>query len=159
MARLQLSLRFWFALCLLSCLVSAAPALASKLPFKAPRGTTVQDLSSGKDYLLWSIFYPDYTAWATVGKTKLAASYRSSAGFKRYIQSAIGNDRSYQQYGIKTKVTWRKNSYVLSASGPRYRIYLKGRLGGDGFWYFGSMAGQKGASKTAAVEKMVKALK
>jgi hypothetical protein len=151
----MLRVGFW----LLVCLVSIGPAQASNLPFKAPQGTTVQDLSSGKDYLLWSIIYPDYTAWATVGKTKLAASYRSSAGFKRYIQSAIGNDRSFQQYGIKTKLTWRKNSYVLSASGPQYRVYLKGRLGSGGFWHFGSMAGYKGASKTAALERMVKALK
>jgi hypothetical protein len=139
--------------------MAASPAEAAKRPFKAPPGTVVEDQSTGNDVVLWRIYYPDYSASAAVGKIKLSAAYRSLSNFKKYIQNTINSDQSYAKYGIKTKLTWRKDSYVLSGSSSQYRVYLKGRLGKDGYWHFGSMSGKRGAKKTAALEKMIAALK
>ena len=146
------------AILLLASLLTAAPVDAAKPPFKAPSGTIVQDQSSGKDYALWSIYYADYSAYAVVGKSKLSAQYVSSKAFRKFIKSAVEGEQSYAQYGIKAKVTWRKNSYILSGTGPEYRIYVKGRLGKGGYWHYASMYGKKGSAKTSALEKMIKAL-
>jgi hypothetical protein len=146
------------AVFLLSLFSIAASAEAAKPLFKAPRGTIVEDQSSGKDYALWSIYYPDYSAYAVVGRSKLPAQYVSSKAFRKFIKSAVEGEQSYAQYGIKAKVTWRKNSYILSGTGPEYRIYVKGRLGKGGYWYYASMYGKKGSAKTRALEKMIKAV-
>lgn len=143
--------------------MAPAPAEAFGKPFKAPRGTVVVERAATADATVWNVYFPDYTASAVVGRSKLSASSLSAQSFKKFINSAVMTDQNYSKYGVKVKTTWRKSTYTLSGTGAKWRLYMKGWLGKDGYWYFGSMQGKKGKGvkewKTNALVKMIKNLK
>lgn len=137
-------------------LLIAGPVEAAKRPFKAPPGTQVSYSSTGRDYSVWTINAPDYSAIASVAKIKLPRQYWKGKAFQRYVQSAL--KRAWAGYGVNFKSDWKNGSYVISGTSGSVRVYAKGRIT-RGYWSYGLVVGEKGKAQTRALERMVKALK
>jgi hypothetical protein len=131
---------------------------AETRPFNPPTGTQVTYTSSSRDYAIWNISAPDYSASAVVAKIKLPKQYWSAAAFQRYINAYYKNEQSFAAYGIKVSASWKNGSYVISGTSNGYRLYGKGTLSKSGVWLSGWVVGQPGSQYTTALEKMIRAL-
>lgn len=151
------NLRIVFVILLLAFL-STALVEAARRPFTAPPGTQVAYTSTGRDYSVWTINAPDYSAIAVVGKIKLPRQYWRGKAFQRYVNSYFKQDQTWASYGINVKARWKNGAYVVEGTSGNYRVYAKGRIS-KGYWSQGWVVGQNGAAKTKALERMIKALR
>lgn len=146
------------SLFLLVTLLSTVPVEAAKRPFKAPAGTQVEYTSTGRDYSVWTINTPDYSAIAVVGKIKLPRQYWRGKAFQRYVNNYFKQNQTWASYGINVMARWKNGAYIVEGTSGNYRVYAKGKIS-KGYWSQGWVVGQKGAAKTKALERMIKALK